>query len=91
MPCAFARNENENKTRVKYNAQLTELRSPTAAFARGLVRMVVIITGPLPCDGTAGGCLLFFGAGGGGRLIFNLPTAPSDNAGEIGACGDGED
>lgn len=53
--------------------------------------MVVIITGPLPCDGTAGGCLLFFGAGGGGRLIFNLPTAPSDNAGEIGACGDGED
>jgi len=68
-----------------------ELRSPTAVFAKGLVRMVVIITDPLPCDGTAGGCLLFFGAGGGGRLIFTLPTAPSDNAGEIGGCDEGRD
>jgi hypothetical protein len=52
--------------------------------------MVVMIT-LLPCEGTAGGCLLFFGAGGGGRLVLILPTAPSDKAGDRGGSGSNGD
>ena len=55
--------------------------------------MVVMIT-LLPWEGTAGGCLLFFGAGGGGRLVLILPTAvtaPSDKAGDKGGSGSSGD